>query len=356
MQKTQKEMTNIRHLSQKEIRHLMDSWGEKSFRAEQVYEWIWTKGAGSFDDMSNLSKDLRERLKAEFVLHPITLESQFQSEDGTVKFGFKLHDGHFVEGVLIPANGRYTACISSQVGCSLSCRFCATGTIPLKRNIQFDEIYDQAYLINEQSKALYGQPLTNIVYMGMGEPLLNYKNVVASIHRITSNNGMGMAPKRITVSTVGVAKMIRKLADEQLRVNFALSLHVADEEKRRQVMPITESNNLDDLKDAVRYFYQQTKIPVTYEYTLLRGFNDTPDDAKALAKFCKATPCKVNLIEYNPVEGSQFERSAESDTERFMAYLASCGLTVSLRRSRGKDVDAACGQLANKNEPVAGNA
>ncbi len=350
MQTQDKATENLRHYSSDDLKRLMKAWNEKPFRAKQIEEWIWQKGVGCFDEMANLPKPLRDKLKTNFVLNPITLESQFHSEDGTVKFGFQLHEGHFVEGVLIPANGRYTACISSQVGCSLSCRFCATGTIPLKRNINFDEIFDQAFVINEQCKAIYGQPLTNIVYMGMGEPLLNYKNVVASINRITSNIGMGMSPKRITVSTVGVAKMIKKLADEQLKVNFALSLHVADEEKRKQVMPITESNDLNDLQDAVRYFYQQTKIPVTYEYTMLRGFNDTPDDSKALANFCKASPCKINLIEYNPVEESDFEQSDESDTEKFMAYLASQGLTVSLRRSRGKDIDAACGQLANKNE------
>lgn len=343
---------NLRHQTLSDIKALMEEWQEKPFRAKQIYEGIWRNGIRSFDELTNLPKPLRNRLDSHYTLNPITLEQQFQSEDGTIKLGFKLHDGHFVEGVLIPANGRYTACISSQVGCSLACRFCATGTIPLKRNIHFDEIFDQAYLLNEQCKALYGESLTNIVYMGMGEPLLNFKNVTTSIQKITSNNGMGMSPKRITVSTVGVAKMMRKLADEQLKVNFALSLHVAEEGKRKQLMPITESNDLEDLKAAVRYFYQKTRIPVTYEYTLLRGFNDTMDDAKALAEFCKASPCKINLIEYNPVDGNQFEQSNEQDTENFMAYLAKQGLTVSLRRSRGKDIDAACGQLANKNEPV----
>ena len=347
----QSQLPDIRQYSLEDLQTKMKEWGEAPFRGKQIYEWLWKKGARDFDAMSNLSKALRDQLQAHFSINPVEVQQEFQSKDGTVKLGFQLHDGHLVEGVLIPSDGRYTACISSQVGCSLSCKFCATGTIDLKRNIRADEIFDQAYLINEACKRIYGSPLTNIVYMGMGEPLLNFREVTNSIRRITSEQGMGMSPKRITVSTVGIAKMIKKLADEQLRVNFALSLHVANEEKRQQVMPITMSNTIPDLKEAVQYFYEQTGIPVTYEYTLLRGFNDNISDARELAAFCKTTPCKINLIEYNPVDTSQFNRSEEDKAEAFMAHLAKKGLTVSLRRSRGEDIDAACGQLANKNEP-----
>ncbi len=343
---------DIRQYSAAQLQSLMQEWGEKPFRGKQIYEWLWAKGVRSFPAMSNLSKTLRDQLDAQFGIYPVTTMQEFQSKDGTVKLGFQLHDGHFVEGVLIPSKGRYTACISSQVGCSLSCKFCATGTIDLKRNIKAGEIYDQAYLINEACKRIYGAPLTNIVYMGMGEPLLNFKEVTNSIRLITSEQGMGLSPKRITVSTVGIAKMIKKLADEQLRINFALSLHVANEEKRQQVMPITLSNTIPDLKAAVQYFYEQTGVAVTYEYTLLRGFNDGLEDARELAAFCKATPCKINLIEYNPVETSEFGRAGEDRAEAFMAHLSGKGLTVSLRRSRGEDIDAACGQLANKHEPV----
>jgi 23S rRNA (adenine2503-C2)-methyltransferase len=349
---TSPSLPDIRQLSLPELKALMVEWQEKPFRAKQIYEWLWAKGARDFATMSNLSKALREQLEAHYGIYPVTTMQEFQSKDGTVKLGFQLHDGHFVEGVLIPANGRYTACISSQVGCSLSCKFCATGTIDLKRNIKAGEIYDQAFLLNEACKRIFGAPLTNIVYMGMGEPLLNFKEVTNSIRLITSDQGMGLSPKRITVSTVGIAKMIKKLADEQLRINFALSLHVANEEKRQQVMPITLSNTIPDLKEAVQYFYEQTGVAVTYEYTLLRGFNDGLEDAKELAAFCKATPCKINLIEYNPVETSEFGRAEEDRAEAFMAHLSGKGLTVSLRRSRGEDIDAACGQLANKNEPV----
>ncbi len=348
----QSQLPDIRQYSIESLQKQMKDWGEASFHGKQIYEWLWRKGARDFEGMSNLSKSLRDQLQAHFRINAVQVVQEFQSKDGTVKLGLQLHDGHLVEGVLIPSGGRYTACISSQVGCSLSCKFCATGTIDLKRNIRADEIFDQVYLINEACKRIYGSPLTNIVYMGMGEPLLNFKEVTNSIRQISSDVGMGMSPKRITVSTVGIAKMIKKLADEQLRVNFALSLHVANEEKRQQVMPITMSNTIPDLKEAVQYFYEQTGIAVTYEYTLLRGFNDNISDARELAAFCKTTPCKINLIEYNPVDTSQFNRSEEDKAEAFMAHLAKKGLTVSLRRSRGEDIDAACGQLANKNEPA----
>lgn len=346
------QLPDIRQYSLPALQKVMAYWEEKTFRAQQIYEWLWVKGVRNFEDMSNLGQALRTRLNNQFAIYPVDVVQEAQSRDGTVKVGFRLHDGHLVEGVLIPADGRYTACISSQVGCSLSCKFCATGTIDLKRNIKAGEIFDQAWLVNEACKRIYGSRLTNIVYMGMGEPLLNFREVTDSIRLITSDSGMGFSPKRITVSTVGIAKMIKKLADEQLRVNFALSLHVANEEKRQQVMPITLSNTIPDLREAVKYFYEKTGIRVTYEYTMLNGFNDNLSDARELAAFCKSTPCKINLIEYNPVETSQFQRSQENKAEAFMAELAKAGLTVSLRRSRGEDIDAACGQLANKNEPM----
>lgn len=346
--------SNIRHYSHQALEDLLQDLGEPKFRAKQLHEWLWQKGVGSFDAMTNLSKSLRENLANHYSINPVTIATEAISEDSTVKFGFKLHDGHLTEGVLIPLGDRMTACISSQVGCSLSCRFCATGSIDLKRNINYDEIYDQVVLIDARARALYNQPLTNIVFMGMGEPLLNFNNVTKAINRITSDDGLAMSPKRITVSTVGVAKMIKKLADENLRVNFALSLHVADEGKRKQIMPITETraNSIESLKEAVQYFYQQTGIRVTYEYTLLNGFNDNPEDAEALAEFCKITPCKINLIEYNTVETSPYQASTDNRTQRFREILEGKNLVVNIRNSRGEDIDAACGQLANKNEPV----
>ncbi len=340
---------DIRALSLAQLQEVFLAMDEPKFRAKQVYQWLWEKVAHSFDEMTNLSLGLRERLKTEFTINHITIDQQQQSNDGTIKSGFRLHDGHLVEGVLIPANERMTACVSSQVGCSLACKFCATGFLDRARNLNADEIFDQVAMIKAQAEKNYDTPLTNIVYMGMGEPLLNYKNVLGSIERITAPDGLNMSPKRITVSTAGIAKMIKKLADDETRFNLALSLHAANDRKRNEIMAINESNSLEVLAEALRYYYQHLKRPVTYEYIVFNGFNDHIEDARDLVKFCRVIPSKVNLIEYNSVEGVSFIKSTEDRLAIFQGYLEKQGITTTLRRSRGKDIDAACGQLANKN-------
>lgn len=339
---------DIRTLTYKELKEHLKNNGFKAFRAKQIDEWLWNKGITDYEQMHTVPKDLRAYLSANFPLHPLQLSEKQISQDQTIKCRFTTHDGHAIEGVLIPEGKRVTACISSQIGCSLDCKFCATGKLKLARNLEAHEIYEQAFRLNQLAGEHYDLKLTNIVYMGMGEPLLNFKNVVKSISKITDENGMGMSPRRITVSTVGIAKMIKKLADENLRVNFALSLHSAIPEKRAAIMSITESNTLEDLKEAVRYFHEQTGVRVTYEYTLLKGVNDTLDDAKALAEFCKISPCKINLIEYNEVAQTSFQKSSKKNTKTFDDFLLSKNLIVNYRRSRGDDIDAACGQLANK--------
>ncbi len=324
--------------------------GEPGFRARQVYSWLWEKSARTFDDMTNLSKPLREKLKEHFSLNPISVATSQVSSDRTIKSGFRLHDGYVIEGVLIPTDDRMTACVSSQVGCSLTCKFCATGKLDRIRNLDAAEIYDQVALIKQQSEIQYGIPLTNIVYMGMGEPLLNYANVIKSIEHITSPDGLGMAPKRITVSTAGIAKMIRKLGDDGVKFNLALSLHAANDEKRSKIMPINESNSLEALADSLRYFYSKTGSRVTFEYIVFNDFNDELSDARELALFCKNVPCKVNLIEYNPIDGAEFTNARVDKIDAFRDFLESKNIIVNIRRSRGKDIDAACGQLANKNK------
>ncbi|MEP2611129.1 MAG: 23S rRNA (adenine(2503)-C(2))-methyltransferase RlmN [Cyclobacteriaceae bacterium] len=326
------------------------SVGEKAFRARQVYEWLWVKSARSFDDMTNLSKALREKLQAEFEIRPITIDNSQHSNDGTIKSAFRLFDEELVEGVLIPADDRMTACVSSQVGCSLTCKFCATGYMDRKRNLDPREIYDQVVEIDRQAKASFDQPLSNIVYMGMGEPLLNYKNVLDSIDRITAPDGLNMSPKRITVSTAGIAKMIKKLADDEVKFNLALSLHAADDKKRDQIMPINESNTLEVLKEALQYFYQKTRNRITFEYILFYNFNDTLEDAEKLWQFTKQIPSRVNIIEYNPIAEADFQNTEEDRLDRFANFLQKNGVNVHVRRSRGKDIDAACGQLANKSK------
>jgi 23S rRNA m(2)A-2503 methyltransferase (EC 2.1.1.-) len=340
---------NIRQLSLSELEQYFESLGEKKFRARQVHEWLWQKGAGSFEAMSNLSKELRQRLGEQFTLPALTIDATQHSADGTIKSRFRTHDGHLVEGVLIPTDERKTACVSSQIGCSLSCRFCATGYMERKRNLEFDEIYDEVVLINRQSEQTYQKKLTNIVFMGMGEPLLNYKNVLKAIQRITSPDGLGMSPRRITVSTAGVAKMIKQLGDDKVKFKLALSLHAANDKKRNEIMPINETNNLKALIEALNYFYKQTKNEITFEYILFKNFNDSLQDADELIKIYRQVPADlVNIIEYNPIDAAQFAKPDERTIEQFMNYLEKNRINARLRRSRGKDIDAACGQLANK--------
>jgi 23S rRNA (adenine2503-C2)-methyltransferase len=342
-------MKNIRQLNLSELELYFEQIGEKKFRAKQVYEWIWSKQANSFEAMTNLSKDLRQKLGEHFSLPALTIDITQHSADGTIKTRFRTHDGHLVEGVLIPTDTRNTACVSSQIGCSLSCKFCATGYMDRKRNLEFDEIYDQVALINQQCERSYGKKLSNIVFMGMGEPLLNYKNVLRAVERISAEDGLGMSPRRITVSTAGVAKMIRQLGDDQVRFKLALSLHAANDQKRNEIMPINESNNIKELVDALNYFYKQTQNEITLEYILFHKFNDSLKDADELIKIYRQVPADlVNIIEYNAIEAATFSKPDEAVVNKFMAYLEKHRVNARLRRSRGKDIDAACGQLANK--------
>ncbi len=344
-----KTLKNIRHLSLAEIETFFAELGEKKFRAKQVYEWLWQKGAMSFADMTNLSKDMRQLLGEQFTLPSLAIDATQYSADGTIKSRFKTWDGHLVEGVLIPTTARYTACVSSQIGCSLSCKFCATGYIDRKRNLEFDEIYDEVVLINQQCERIHGKKLSNIVFMGMGEPLLNYKNVIRSIERITSPDGLAMSPRRITVSTAGVAKGIRQLGDDKVKFKLALSLHAATDAKRHEIMPINDTNNLKTLTDALNYFYKQTGNEITFEYILFKDFNDSLKDADDLIKIYRQVPADlINIIEYNPIEFAKYEKPEEAKVQAFMQYLEKHRVNVRLRKSRGKDIDAACGQLANK--------
>lgn len=342
------EKKDIRNLSVEDLKKVLVAEGEPAFRAKQISEWLWMKSARSFDEMSNLPKALREKLNDRFNLNAVNIHQSQHSSDRTIKNTFRLADNNIIEGVLIPTPDRMTACVSSQVGCSLTCKFCATGYMERKRNLDAGEIYDQVVLIDQQARLNYGIPLSNIVYMGMGEPLLNYANVLRSIDRLTAPDGLNMSPKRITVSTAGIAKMIKKLGDDQVKFNLALSLHAANDRKRNEIMPINEQNSLKALAEALKYYFIKTKNPVTYEYILFDNFNDGLEDAAELAKFCKHLPCKVNIIEYNPISFAAFQNAEEDKTEAFANYLRKQGVVTNIRRSRGKDIDAACGQLAIK--------
>ena len=342
------EKRDIRALSKEELRSFFESIGDKPFRGTQVYEWLWSKGSHSFDEMTNISKETRAHLNENFVINHIKVDQIQKSEDGTIKNAVKLHDGLIVESVLIPTKKRTTACVSSQVGCSLDCTFCATARLKRMRNLNPDEIYDQVVAIDRESKLYHDKPLSNIVFMGMGEPLMNYKNVLESIEKITSEEGLGMSPKRITVSTSGVPKMIKKLADDEVKFNLAVSLHSAIQETREQIMPFAKNFTLPDLREALEYWYCKTKRKITYEYIVWNGINDKWVDIEALVTFCKYVPCKVNIIEYNPIDDGHFQQASSIVIDDYIQALEHDRIPVTVRRSRGKDIDAACGQLANK--------
>ena len=339
---------DIRALTKEQLRNFFVSNGDKAFRGNQVYEWLWQKKAHSFEDMTNLSKEVRAMLEENFVINHIKVDTMQRSEDGTVKNAVRLHDDLVVESVLIPTETRTTACVSSQVGCSLDCNFCATARLKRMRNLEPGEIYDQVVAIDNESRLYFDRPLSNIVFMGMGEPLMNYPNVMKAVEMITSNEGLGMSPKRITVSTSGIPKMIKKMADDEVKFKLAVSLHSAVEEIRNEIKPFTKNFPLTDLRESLEYWYRKTKSKVTYEYVVWKGINDDKKSIDALVKFCKYVPCKVNLIEYNPIDDGMFQQASEEATNAYITALEKNNIVAKVRRSRGKDIDAACGQLANK--------
>ena len=339
---------DIRALTKEQLREFFIENNDKAFRGNQVYEWLWNKGTHSFDDMTNLSKETRETLVEHFVINHIEVDDMQRSNDGTIKNAIKLHDNLVVESVLIPTNTRTTACVSSQVGCSLDCNFCATARLKKMRNLNPDEIYDQVVAIDKQSRFYHNRKLSNIVFMGMGEPLLNYKNVLKAIEKITSDEGLGMSPRRITLSTVGIPKMIKKLADDKVNFNLAVSLHSAIDEVRSKMMPINEKSNLTDLLESLQYWYAKTKRMITFEYVVWKDINDSQKDVNALVDYCKKIPSKVNLIEYNAIDDGNFQQASSKAIQMYVRTLEDNRIVVNVRHSRGKDIDAACGQLANK--------
>ncbi len=342
------EKKDIRSLSKEQLRDFFVAHGDKAFRGNQVFEWLWSKASHNFEDMTNVSKETRLMLETNFVINHIKVDTMQRSEDGTVKNAVRLHDGLIVESVLIPTNTRTTACVSSQVGCSLDCNFCATARLKRMRNLEPGEIYDQVIAIDRESRLYHNRPLSNIVFMGMGEPLMNYNNVLKAITLITSNEGLGMSPKRITVSTSGIPKMIKKMADDEVKFKLAVSLHSAIDSVRARIMPFSSNFPLADLRESLEYWYQKTKCKITYEYVVWKGINDNQEAIDALVKFCKYVPCKVNLIEYNPIDDGEFQQASDEAIDNYIKALAKYDIVAKVRRSRGKDIDAACGQLANK--------
>ena len=344
------EKSDIRSLTFQEIEDFFRTKSEKSFRAKQVYEWIWKKTCRSFDEMTNLSSENRQMLQENFSFTLLTKETELVDPDGTVKLTFRLSDGGLVEGVLLTSDNRTTACISSQAGCALACQFCATGMLGFKRNLTFTEIFDQVVFLNRESLKHQGKPLSNIVFMGMGEPLMNYEQVMRSVSKITSGDSLGMSPQRITISSVGIPPMIRRMADDKARFHFALSLHVASNFKRDQIIPINKKYPLQELSEALKYYHAKSGKRFTIEYILFKDFNDSLDDAKDLAVFCKSFPVKINLIAYNQTEKSGFSQSTPDKARAFREFLENKNMVVNERKSRGTNIAAACGQLALKDQ------
>lgn len=341
---------DIRALSREELKQWFTDNGHPAFRANQVYDWLWNKSHVSFDEMSNLSKSLREVLDANFVINNVEVDQMQRSTDGTIKNAVKLHDGLVVESVLIPTEKRITACVSSQVGCSLDCDFCATASLKRMRNLNPDEIYDQVVAIKKQGEEYFDRPLTNIVMMGMGEPLLNYKNVLEALDKVTSPEGLGMAARRITLSTVGIPKLIERLADDGVRFNLAVSLHSAVQSTRERIMPLASKNHLDDLLASLQHWYKITGRKVTFEFVVWTGVNDSDEEIAALVNFVKKVPCKVNIIQYNPIDNGDYNQAPQERVDAYLKALAAVDVIAKVRQSRGQDIDAACGQLANKTE------
>ncbi len=339
---------NLRSLKKEELKKLLIDWKEPGFRANQIYDWLWAKGVSSIDEMRNIPKHLSSRLKEFFFIEPIKFDSIQKSSDGTIKNAVLLRDGLLVESVLIPTSDRITACVSSQVGCSLDCNFCATARLKRMRNLDPDEIYDQVLAIHRQGLENFNRPLTNVVFMGMGEPLMNYKNVLSAIEKITKPDGLNFSPKRITLSTVGVPKMIKRLADDKVKFNLAVSLHSAINDIRSSIMPINDSAPIEELAESLIYWYRLTRRKITFEYVVWKEINDKIEDVEALVKLCKQVPSKVNLIEYNFIGDKRFKRAENESIDLYRRKLKENGISAHIRKSRGEDIDAACGQLANK--------
>ena len=341
---------DIRLLNSEQLERFFIDKNQKKYRADQVLDWVWNKGIDNFSQMSNLSDNLKNLLDKEFVLKkPIEIKS-YKSIDGTIKYSIQLFDKNLIEAVLIPSKNRITACISSQVGCSLDCKFCATSRLVRKRNLLFYEIFDQLFYLNEQSKIHFKRQISNVVFMGMGEPLLNFKNVVKAIQKMKMECGLNFSAKKITISTSGIPKAIKQIANENLNCNIAVSLHSAIQKTRQIIMPFSEKFPLDDLVESLKYWYRVTKKKILYEYIIFDGINDNIEHVKALVRVCKILPCKVNFIEYNPTGNETFRQCKIEKLHLYQRQLTSEGIINTFRISRGRDIKAACGQLVNSNK------
>lgn len=336
------EKTDIKSLPLPQLQREMEKIGEKKFRAAQLYEWMHKKLAEDFSEMTNLSLSLREKCAEHFeltVLRPVQVQESKQ--DGTKKFLFELPDGNMVESVLMKYHHGNSLCISSQVGCRMGCRFCASTLGGLVRSLSAGEMLDQVYGAIRYT----GERISNVVVMGIGEPLDNMENLLTFLEMLTDERGLHISQRSITVSTCGIVSKIRELAERQLQITLALSLHGVTDEKRRQLMPIAEKYSIAELMDACRYYFEKTGRRITFEYALVKGVNDTEEDAKGLSRLASGVHAHVNLIPVNPVRERKYTASEKEAVKKFQRKLEEAGVNATLRREMGRDIDGACGQL-----------
>ena len=333
---------DIKSLNLEQLTEELLSIGEKKFRAKQIYSWIHEKLADSFEEMTNLSKDLREKLNQNYTLNTLDVAAvQTSKIDGTQKYLFRLQDGHVIESVLMKYHHGNSVCISSQVGCRMGCRFCASTIGGKVRDLAASEMLGQIYKIQKISE----ERVHNVVVMGTGEPLDNYENLVQFIKMLTDENGLNISQRNLTVSTCGIVPKMKELAGEKFQITLALSLHATSQEKRKQLMPIANKYELKDVLDACHYYYEQTGRRITFEYSLVGGVNDTKQDAESLTKLIGKFPCHVNLIPVNPIKERDYVQPDRSECEAFRNKLEKNGINVTIRREMGRDIDGACGQL-----------
>lgn len=333
---------DIRELSLDDLKDYLVSIGEKAFRAAQIFSWLHQKLVINIDEMTNIPIQLRERLKADYEMSTFSVVRVLTSEvDNTSKYLFRLNDGNVIESVLMKYKHGNSVCISTQVGCRMGCRFCASTLDGLVRNLQVSEMLEQIYLIQRLS----GERVSNIVLMGSGEPMDNFDNVVSFVKRISDENGLHISQRNITISTCGLVENIRKLADMNLQITLALSLHAADDETRRELMPIAKRYSIAEILDACDYFFKKTGRRISFEYSLVAGINDTKEEAKKLTALIKGKNCHVNLIPVNPIKERDFQKSSKINITNFKNYLEKNGINVTIRREMGSDIQGACGQL-----------
>ena len=338
-------MKNIKDYNLEELKQEIENIGEKKFRAEQIFKWLYQEKVKSFDEMTNLSLELRDKLKENYTMCNFKILKKQESKDGTIKYLFDVLDGNAIETVLMSYHHGYSLCVSSQIGCKMGCKFCASTGIDFIRNLSSGEIIEQILAVEQDEKVR----ISNVVFMGIGEPLDNYDNVINAIHILNNQKGLSIGARHISISTSGLVPKIYKLAEENIPCTLSISLHATTNEKRSAMMPVNNSYPIEELIKACKYYLEKTNRRISFEYALAKDNNDNIEDAKGLVKLLKGMLCHVNLIPINKIENGKFTKSSNENIIKFRDYLNDNGIVATIRRELGSDIDAACGQLRRKN-------